>query len=270
MKMASLRAKAEFAEEQVSECRKVHDRLCGLHCKALAALDAARKSGLGFAQLGKHREDVCVTNSKSQAAYAAWVKAVERLEAAKAAYEAAQDAEKTALSKKARSDGESFITMFHGLSAFKSTKAAGPVEIGRRARVCRDGAEVCGSDKAIGKIGLILSGHCTGLYQQDCWSAIKDGIRVPGDVVRRWIVPASQKEAEIFCKESLQEYESDYTESFIIGAAVSGIWVKSDADKKTRQIAEILARGHRCDVFVVEEDTRIWEVLDLFPPVYSF
>ena len=159
---------------------------------------------------------------------------------------------------------------FHGIQAY-SGRDAGVHELLARAEEVVD-KEVCGADRPIGPIGVLVYGKTSFLADRDVWSYVEDGRRyshdgsVDGSIGEQGGDKGQLDAAtcERFCKEAERQgwsgYYGEYCEAFTTPQEVTGIWVKAYAKRKTQKIARVLARKFGVPLHTVERCTRVWEV----------
>lgn len=195
------------------------------------------------------------------------------------------------------------IEMFHGLAAYTARGGLDPVALAVRAKAAIGGAEVCTSDRPIGKIGLVVWGELTALHCQDVWSRLDsngnrvildwddayrdcgDRFRPDGLRVRRYApevrdvsqdnagnIPQNQAVIDAWCRDVAPEHRTrgDYAEGWIKASGASCVWVRVDADDATYWMARSLAKKLRVALVEVEKTTRIWNFVPPFVQTGSY
>jgi hypothetical protein len=127
------------------------------------------------------------------------------------------------------------IPAFHGLSAYRRTRM--PMEFLRRAQTIEGLHEspICVADRPVGQIGLIVWGQIEAAFSGDCWSWLENGARVSyadPDLLQ----PGAAEWARLAAR------AAGYSEAWMSHPTPLRVWVAQRASRRTKRIAEVLAR----------------------------
>lgn len=160
----------------------------------------------------------------------------------------------------------------HGIKAYR--KPVGSLAMVQRAEKCVSGVEICASDRAIGSVGLVLSGFSSATYSQDVWSYTQNGgerlfglvcdyHRLAGEYctcgdsdfphIARTHGHHSTLEFSKWCSDALEESGARYCETFFSAHQIEAVWVKSWASEKDRKVARVIARKYKVMVLVIND-----------------
>ena len=172
------------------------------------------------------------------------------------------------------------VEMFHGLMAY-SGRGSDAVALRQRADSAL-GAEICCADRMIGRVGLVVYGHCERVFAQDVWSRIRHGKRVivdhydnddtrpyigriaDRDVFTLWDdsgVGCTQSEVNLFCRDQAPEHRTrgNYAEAWVTVEGISAVWCRDDANDGEYWQAKSLALKLGVAFVELSKNTRIWE-----------
>ncbi|MFZ4504590.1 MAG: hypothetical protein ACOYM1_11635 [Methylovulum sp.] len=145
--------------------------------------------------------------------------------------------------------------MFHGLAAYCGGNKGTQI-ISKANNVV--GNEVCCSDKAIGPVGVFVSGHVTDAYFRDCWSWVNPETGRRETSQESSGVNLEHSEGWLAALRLCIAEEGDsyrYAEIFCISESIDCIWIKVDAKERFKKIARVLGRKYNVPVVTVTNDS---------------
>ena len=132
---------------------------------------------------------------------------------------------------------EDVVLQYHGLAAY-----SGSTGFSEKLATCLSEAVViCGSDKAIGPVGVVFEGPVFKAHDTDIWST-----RESREVVRR--IP-SVTEEDFFEMSEMMIGKGDYIETFTQMREVFGIWCDPAAHESIKEEVVNLAREYNLEIF---------------------
>lgn len=152
--------------------------------------------------------------------------------------------------------------MLHGISAYSSGK--GIHSLIKKVDTVAAGVEICASNRAIGDIGVLVSGTLSGAFDADCWSHIGDCGRQEsidrGAFARNGMIAYANNDgfssdnAAIVVSDVIKSHidiGSKYAEFWVKNSEISAVWVKSHASASIKKAARVIARRHHVPVMTV-------------------
>lgn len=159
------------------------------------------------------------------------------------------------------------IPAFHGLEAY-SGKRKSFNRLLRDAEAAASGVEICVAERPIGKMGLVLSGEFTAMFDKDCHSAVSsDGTRFAQDkTATRLQTPRNEEDfiAAVAVAKSLQGKDYTYSEAWMISGKVQYVWLLKGFDDIQAEIAQDIADYLGARVVEVAKGSVSWDAEKFF------
>ena len=164
------------------------------------------------------------------------------------------------------------VPVFHGIAAYRQTGRSVDALMHRVYKIdsLRAGEEICGADRPIGPIGLVLLADVSAVFLGDCWSDIGyTGQRFPTSYDVGYLThadPAQYYRASLALGAIRACHDSrEYLEAFAAYPEICGVFIKGYAAEDTifRATADRIAREYGVPVHVVETGTSIAKVSNI-------
>lgn len=126
---------------------------------------------------------------------------------------------------------------YHGLCAY-----SGHDNITEKAEGVLNGSFVfCGSDRAIGAVGLVFDGVIHKAFSRDCWSKPEERDSVDRSV--------TVSEETFFGMSSVLSGKREYIETWTIFDHAYGLWCEQDVPQRIKDEVKILSEKHNIPIF---------------------
>ena len=138
-----------------------------------------------------------------------------------------------------------FCTAYHGIGVY-NRKFRGAVPFMMAVKALPFVGEVCVSDHPVGSCGVVISGHVSALYDEDCHSVTCiEGERKATQAVYKVSDP---------CQSDFDDFDgqSSYKEGFMLPAGVRALWVKK-AEVENCSFVFTVGALLRIPVYVMDE-----------------
>ena len=129
------------------------------------------------------------------------------------------------------------VIQYHGLCAY-----SGHDNVTEKAEGVLNGSFVfCGSDRAIGPVGLVFDGVIHKAFSRDCWSEVEERNSVDRT--------NSVSEKTFFGMSSVLSGKREYIETWTIFDHAYGLWCEQDVPQRIKDEVKILSEKHNLPIF---------------------